>query len=217
MTAQRTGWTMREIAAEFVKDIEAAHGKGAPDLADEWPDLHAAYEVAVRTLAETSVQESRLAAALKALLDWGREHTSPRDANSPHALLVAATEALDDVTPWIDDERSARAWRYATRSMTDEDAAAIRYDCQREGGFYPLAAFTRERVLEQCQDRWGDFPMLASLVEIACQRVLDKWSGDGHDADAAESWAMELIEEAAKREGFDLVDSWNNDAAEAKA
>jgi hypothetical protein len=32
--------------------------------------------------------------ALRALLDWGREHTSPRDANSPHKLLVAAADAL---------------------------------------------------------------------------------------------------------------------------
>jgi len=91
----RTGWTLREIAQEFVKDIEAAHGKGAPDLADEWPDLHATYDVAVRTLAETAPRESRLEEALRALLDWGREHTRMTDENSPHALLVAAVEALD--------------------------------------------------------------------------------------------------------------------------
>lgn len=39
-----------------------------------------------------------LLAALQALLDWGREHTSPRDANSPHALLVAAAEAIELAT-----------------------------------------------------------------------------------------------------------------------
>ena len=32
-------------------------------------------------------------AALVALLDWGREHTSPTDANSPHALLIDAAAA----------------------------------------------------------------------------------------------------------------------------
>jgi hypothetical protein len=32
--------------------------------------------------------------ALRALTDWGRTHTSPLDANSPHALLIQATEAL---------------------------------------------------------------------------------------------------------------------------
>jgi hypothetical protein len=47
-----TGWTMPEVVQEFVKDIEAAHGKGAPDLRDEWPDLHATYELAVRVLGE---------------------------------------------------------------------------------------------------------------------------------------------------------------------
>jgi hypothetical protein len=35
-----------------------------------------------------------LLAALRALLDWGREHTSPTDANSPHQLLIAASDAI---------------------------------------------------------------------------------------------------------------------------
>jgi hypothetical protein len=37
--------------------------------------------------------------ALRDLLAWGRDHTSPRDADSPHALLVAAAAALARVTP----------------------------------------------------------------------------------------------------------------------
>ena len=32
--------------------------------------------------------------SLKALLDWGRDHTSPTQSNSPHDLLVAAHNAL---------------------------------------------------------------------------------------------------------------------------
>jgi len=31
-----------------------------------------------------------LLAVVKKLLDWGRDHTSPLDENSPHALLVEA-------------------------------------------------------------------------------------------------------------------------------
>ena len=204
----RTGWTLRDIAQEFVKDIEAAHGKGAPDLADEWPDLHATYDVAVRTLAETAPRESRLEVALRALLDWGRDQTGPRDA-SHHALLIAATEALDGGLAWAGDPRVERAWRYAMRAMTQDDADRIRYDCQREGGFYPLAALTRASVLNLCQDRWGDFPMLQFMVEIACQRVHEKWSGDDESASVAQDWAMDLVEEQLKRAGLDLVDSWN--------
>jgi hypothetical protein len=42
----------------------------------------------------------RLAEAARALLDWAREHTSPRDPNSPHALLVALADALGpEATP----------------------------------------------------------------------------------------------------------------------
>jgi len=34
--------------------------------------------------------------ALDALTEWGCTHTGPRDANSPHALLIAARRALDN-------------------------------------------------------------------------------------------------------------------------
>jgi hypothetical protein len=39
--------------------------------------------------------QSELLAALKALTDWCREHTSPLDENSPHTLLVDACTAID--------------------------------------------------------------------------------------------------------------------------
>ena len=35
-----------------------------------------------------------LLAALEALTEWGRTYTSPLDSNSPHALLIAAVEAI---------------------------------------------------------------------------------------------------------------------------
>jgi hypothetical protein len=195
--------TPRQVCELLVAAYERGTGCGE---SIDWSDLDTAYEAAVRTLAETAPRQSRLEEALRALLDWGRENTSPRDANSPHALLVAAMEALDDVTPRVDDERAARAWRYATKTMTQDDADHIRYDCQREGGVYPLVAFTRESVLQACQERWGDFPMLQSLVEIACQRVSDKWSSPDYEACAAEGWAIDLVEEQAKQQGFELVE-----------
>jgi hypothetical protein len=37
---------------------------------------------------------SELLSALKALTDWGREHTSPLDRDSPHALLITARAAI---------------------------------------------------------------------------------------------------------------------------
>jgi hypothetical protein len=39
-----------------------------------------------------------LLAALQALKDWGCTHTSPRDPNSPHDLLIAAHEAIHKAT-----------------------------------------------------------------------------------------------------------------------
>ena len=35
-----------------------------------------------------------LLAALEALTEWGRTHTSPLDTNSPHDLLIAAVNAI---------------------------------------------------------------------------------------------------------------------------
>ena len=36
-----------------------------------------------------------LLAALCALTNWAREHTSPQDSNSPHELLIAAQAAIE--------------------------------------------------------------------------------------------------------------------------
>jgi hypothetical protein len=38
----------------------------------------------------------RVADALAALLNWGRDNTSPRDENTPHPHLVEAKAALDE-------------------------------------------------------------------------------------------------------------------------
>jgi hypothetical protein len=38
--------------------------------------------------------DDRITAALQAFLDWGRDHTSPHDPNSPHTLLIEAQAAL---------------------------------------------------------------------------------------------------------------------------
>jgi hypothetical protein len=44
----------------------------------------------------TSEINTQLLGALRALLNWGRDNTSPRDANSPHDLLVTATKVIDE-------------------------------------------------------------------------------------------------------------------------
>jgi hypothetical protein len=44
---------------------------------------------------DSQSSQSELLAALKALTDWGREHTSPLDQNSPHALLISACRAIE--------------------------------------------------------------------------------------------------------------------------
>lgn len=84
-----------------------------------------------------------ITAALTALLDWGREHTSPTDANSPHELLIAAKAALDakgyPVAPakfrdqlrggtslLLEAALCAFEWMIANRFSEDESTAAER-------------------------------------------------------------------------------------------
>ena len=43
---------------------------------------------------ELIAQNERLLAALRALTEWGCTYTSPRDANSPHKLLIQARELI---------------------------------------------------------------------------------------------------------------------------
>lgn len=57
-----TGWTAEELVREFIRDIEAAHGEGAGELAKDWPDLHATYEAAKATFPAPTEAEARLAA-----------------------------------------------------------------------------------------------------------------------------------------------------------
>ena len=50
----------------------------------------------IRVLTRYDLHENsvELLTALEALTDWGREHTSPLQPNSPHELLVQATAAI---------------------------------------------------------------------------------------------------------------------------
>ncbi len=50
----------------------------------------------IRVLTRDELHENNvdLLTALEALTDWGREHTSPLQPNSPHELLVQAAAAV---------------------------------------------------------------------------------------------------------------------------
>jgi hypothetical protein len=64
----------------------------------------------------TTKKTTDLINAATDLLDWAREHTSPRDANTPHALLVTLANALTAIAapPRIID-RGARDRRHIAK------------------------------------------------------------------------------------------------------
>lgn len=78
--------------------------------------------------------------ALQSLLDWGRDHTSPTDKNSPHELLVAAHDAIAAATqgvkaiPHPRDARHATAIAIASAYQLPHDDHAIEIASNPECG-----------------------------------------------------------------------------------
>jgi hypothetical protein len=95
---------------------------------------------------------------------------------------------------------------YARDHIDPDQANDIIYDCQAAAGWFPLETFSVERCLQTALDcHWEPHPELEGLVQSACDRVASKWSSDGHAADAAEDWALDLVAEFAQARGIDLV------------
>lgn len=83
--------TLRRIAAiavspegELLQVCDVLHKAGV---------LEPVYSLAIHEEAR-GTPAADLLTAVKALLEWGRDHTSPRDPNSPHELLVAVNAAI---------------------------------------------------------------------------------------------------------------------------
>lgn len=102
-------------------------------------------------------------------------------------------------------KRWRRAWRYATGSMTADDAQWITCDCRYVAGWHPLATLCNESVLEFAQEVYEDHPDLKRLVANACDRVGDKWEDYSESASAASDWALEKVAEYASMEGIELT------------
>jgi hypothetical protein len=60
-------------------------------------------------------------------------------------------------------QRWRRAWRYATNTMTTEDAGWIRHHCQDVEGFWPLEAIDAEGVLREARKNGQIIPRLSVL------------------------------------------------------
>jgi hypothetical protein len=106
-------------------------------------------------------------------------------------------------------QRWRRAWRYATDTMTTEDAGWIRHQCQDVEGFWPLEAIDAEGVLREAREQWADHPALERLAYDAAERVANKWPGSGDISCEARGCAVDLIEEYARTEGVELIERDN--------
>jgi hypothetical protein len=98
--------------------------------------------------------------------------------------------------------RWRRAYRYATRKLSTDDAYWIASECADVSGCWPLQSIGVESVLGSAQDRWQDDPNLPRFAYAAASRVASKWPGS--DESAAEDWALDLIAEYATQEGITL-------------
>ena len=110
--------------------------------------------------------------------------------------------------------RYCEALAYARNRLTASQASDIIYNCEAAAGWYSLETFSVDRCLETALNcYWQDHPELKSLVQSACARVASKWSSEGHAADAAEDWALDLVGEFAAARGIALTRHEDNPSA----
>lgn len=101
--------------------------------------------------------------------------------------------------------RLKRVVRYFLHRTTKEDANQFLYEMQDIAGIYALETFDVEGLMEEALERWEPHPDLLELAEDAASRVAHKWAGDdGHLANAAEDWALDLIQQYAADRGIEL-------------
>jgi hypothetical protein len=83
----------------------------------------------LRAIARLLTGAPDLLRTLRALTDWAREHTSPRDANSPHQLIIDAMEAIDRVNP------EPVRWHETTAEQFEEMLGCVPPELRIRGGF----------------------------------------------------------------------------------
>ncbi len=111
-------------------------------------------------------------------------------------------------------QRYRLAIAYARNRIDADQANDIIYDCQAVAGWYPLETFSVDDCLQTALDcHWQPHPELESLVQSACDRVAGKWSSDGHVADAAQDWALDLVADFAAARGIALLHHEDGPAA----
>jgi hypothetical protein len=103
-------------------------------------------------------------------------------------------------------QRWRRAWRYATDTMTADDASWIRHRCQDVEGFWPLEPIDAEGVLREARERWHDHPALERFAYDAAERTANKWTGSGDISCEARGCAVDLVAESARAQGVDLIE-----------
>lgn len=82
--AQRSAVVKRVKSA--LEDNRFEGRLSTPDLDDQG--------ISIATVQVGPGYEARLRQSLSDFVEWARNHTSPRDVNSPHEILVRAVEAL---------------------------------------------------------------------------------------------------------------------------
>ena len=109
-------------------------------------------------------------------------------------------------------QRWRRAWRYATDTLSADEAGWIRHHCQDIEGFWPLEAIDAEGVLMEARERWRDHPALERLAYDAAERIANKWTSSGDISCEARGCAVDLIAHYARTQGIELIERDNEPA-----
>ncbi|MFZ5693266.1 MAG: hypothetical protein ACOY5F_18690 [Pseudomonadota bacterium] len=124
---------------------------------------------------------------------------------SPTSRLQQMTAAIADFRWRFRRKHIVRAWRYARRTLTTDDAQIITLDCQDACGWHPLIVLTVEDTMQHAYEEFEEHPELPRLITEACARVSTKWDDFGDTLSEARRWAIELAESYAAQEGIELA------------
>lgn len=100
--------------------------------------------------------------------------------------------------------RYRRAWLYARRRLTADDAQIMILYCRDPAGWHPLVVLAVEDALTDALEQFHDHPELARLVADGCARVESKWEDLSDTLSEARRWAIDLAQGCAEQEGIVL-------------
>ena len=101
--------------------------------------------------------------------------------------------------------RLGRACRYATHSLSANQAQIVILDCELPAGWRGLMTLTVEDTLERARERYADHPHLEDFIALGCSVVAHRWEDYEGRLAEAQDWAIKCAVDFAAQGGVALA------------